>query len=173
MKSLSFWKAVTLDKSDFLDEAFALLEGQGVRFCVIGGQAVNAYVEPLVSLDLDLAVAVTHIEQLRNLMPEHFQTELFPLSLNVKSSGSNLRVQFQTDPRYSYFVNRASMREVLGLQLPVAALEDVLQGEIWAASDPNRRGTKRRKDLLDIERLLESYPALKSRVPADILTKLS
>jgi len=173
MKALSFWKAVTLDRSDFLDEVFALLQKHGVRFCVIGGQAVNAYVEPLVSLDLDLAIAVTQIEQLRNPMPAHFETELFPHSLNVKSPGSNLRVRFQTDPHYSDFVNRASTREVLGLQLPVAALEDVLQGEIWAASDAKRRGTKRRKDLLDIERLLEFHPALKPRVPADILLKLS
>ena len=52
MKALSFWKAVTLDKSNFLEEVFALLQRQGVNFCVIGGQAVNAYVEPLVSLDL-------------------------------------------------------------------------------------------------------------------------
>jgi hypothetical protein len=54
MKALSFWKAVTLDKSNLLEEVFALLQVHGVRFCVIGGQAVNAYVGPLVSLDLDL-----------------------------------------------------------------------------------------------------------------------
>ena len=45
MKALSFWKAVTLDKSNLLDEVFALLQDNGVRFCVIGGQAVNAYLD--------------------------------------------------------------------------------------------------------------------------------
>src|SRR5579862_1882087 len=75
MKALSFWKAVTLDKSNLLEEVFALLQDQGVRFCVIGGQAVNAYAEPLVSLDLDLAIAVDQTEQVRKLMEEHFQTE--------------------------------------------------------------------------------------------------
>jgi hypothetical protein len=45
MKALSFWKAVTLDKANLLEEVFALLHDNGVRFCVIGGQAVNAYVE--------------------------------------------------------------------------------------------------------------------------------
>ena len=50
MKALSFWKAVTMDKADLLDQVFALLRESGIRFCVIGGQAVNAYVEPLVSL---------------------------------------------------------------------------------------------------------------------------
>ncbi len=48
MKALSFWKAVTLDKSNFLEEVFALLQDNGMHYCVIGRQAVNAYVEPLV-----------------------------------------------------------------------------------------------------------------------------
>jgi hypothetical protein len=172
MKALSFWKAVTLDKSNLLEEVFALLEEHGVRYCVIGGQAVNAYVEPLVSLDLDLAVAVDQVDQVRKLVQEHFQVEAFPHSLNISSAGSNLRVQFQTDPRYGDFVDRSSIREVLGLRLPVAAVEDVLQGKIWAASSTDRRNTKRKKDLLDIERLLESYPALRTRVPDGILHQL-
>ena len=153
MKALSFSKAVTLDKSNLLEEVFALLQDNGVRFCVIGGQVVNAYVEPLVSLDLDLAVATVSLIESTRLIRKHFQVESFPHSLNISSSGSNLRVQFQTDPRYGDFVERASMREVLGLQLPVASVEDVLQGKIWAASYSERRSTKRRKDLLDIERL--------------------
>lgn len=173
MKALSFWKAITLDKSNLLDEVFALLQGHNIRFCVIGGQAVNAYVEPLVSLDLDLAIAVDQINEVSQLMETHFKTEIFPHSINVSSPGSNLRVQFQTDPRYGDFVGRSSNREVLGLQLPVASVEDVLQGKIWGATNPERRATKRRKDLLDIERLLESYPALKTKVPAEILRQLS
>jgi Nucleotidyl transferase AbiEii toxin, Type IV TA system len=172
MKALSFWKAVTLDKSNFLDEVLALLQDHGVRFCVIGGQAVNAYVEPLVGLDLDLVVAVDQIDQVHKLMKEHFNVDEFPHSLNISSAGSNLRVRFQTDPRYSDSVERASVREVLGLRIPVAAIEDVLQGKLWAASHPDRRNTKRRKDLLDIERLLESYPDLRSRVPEDVLCQL-
>jgi hypothetical protein len=172
MKALSFWKAVTLDKSNLLEEVFALLRNNGVRFCVIGGQAVNAYVEPLVSLDLDLVVAVDQIGQVEKLIREHFQVEAFPHSLNISSAGSNLRVQFQIDPQYGDFVERATAREVLGVQLPVASIEDVLQGKIWAASHPEPRSTKRRKDLLDIERLLESYPALRTRVPEEILNQL-
>jgi hypothetical protein len=84
MKALSFWKAVTLDKSNLLEQVFALLQEHEVRFCLIGGQAVNAYVEPLVSLDLDLAVAVNQIDQVRMIMQEHFQVEAFPHSLNVR-----------------------------------------------------------------------------------------
>lgn len=168
-ESILFWRAVTLDKSNLLEEIFALLQDNEIRFCVIGGHAVNAYVEPLVSLDLDLAVAVDQLDQLRQLLHGHLQTELFPYSIKVSSIGSNLRVQFQTNPCYCDFVERASIREVLGLQIPVASIEDVLQGKIWAALHPDRRSTKRKKDLLDIERLLESYPALRANVPEEIL----
>jgi hypothetical protein len=173
MKALSFWKSVTMDKAGFLEDLLALLRDRGIHFCVIGGQGVNAYVEPLVSLDLDLAVAVDQIDRVRKLMQDRFLAEEFEHSLNVSAAGSNLRVQIQTDPRYGGFVERSEVREVLGLQLPVASLEDVLQGKIWAASDPQRRGTKRRKDLLDIERILEANPDLRSRVPEEILRKLS
>jgi Nucleotidyl transferase AbiEii toxin, Type IV TA system len=84
--------------------------------------------------------------------------------------------QVSTDGRFwvsaEDFVDRASIRDVLGLKLPVAPVEDVLQGKIWAALHPERRPTKRKKDLLDIERLLESYPALRVRVPENILSQL-
>jgi hypothetical protein len=129
-------------------------------------------VEPLVSLDLDFVVAVSQLDQVRKLMQEHFQAEVFPHGIEVSSAGSNLRIQFQTDPRYGDFVERASVRAVLGLRLPVASIEDVLQEKIWAASHSERRSTKRRRDLLDIERLLGSHPTLRARVPEDIMEQL-
>ena len=81
-------------------------------------------------------------------------------------------MQIQLDPRYHAFVPHASARNVLGVQLPVARLEDVLHGKIWAAQDPTRRGSKRQKDLADIARLVESYPDLRRQVPVDILNRL-
>jgi hypothetical protein len=64
------------------------------------------------------------------------------------------------------------VRDILGPRLPVASLEDVLQGKIWAVLDPGRRSSKRQKDLADIARLLEAYPDLRSRVPEEILARL-
>ncbi len=61
---------------------------------------------------------------------------------------------------------------MLGVSLPVAQLSDILQGKIWAASDEQRRPSKRRKDLLDIERILETYPEMRDHVPAAILERL-
>ncbi|MBI3664870.1 MAG: hypothetical protein HY236_01375, partial [Acidobacteria bacterium] len=86
---------------DFLDELVGLLAHHAVRYCVIGGQAVNAFVEPLISLDLDLVVAVDQLEMVEALMKDHFRVERFKHSLNLSKPGSSLRVQIQTDPRYA------------------------------------------------------------------------
>lgn len=173
MRAAAFWKAVTVDEADLLGDFVRLLDSRGIRYCVIGGQAVNAYVEPLVSLDLDVVVAAERIAELTSIVPESYRQERFAHSLNLSRVGSDLRIQVQTDPRYASFVDRATVRDVLGVPLPVAELDDVLQGKIWAASDATRRGSKRQKDLADIARIIESYPDLRDRVPLEILTRLA
>jgi hypothetical protein len=172
MQALEFWKAVTVDRSNLLEQFFSLLRTHDVRFCLIGGQAVNAYVEPVVSLDLDVVIASDRLAEVEALLGRAFQVERFAHSLNISIRGSDLRIQIQLDPRYGSFVDRAAAHEVLGLALPVALVDDVLQGKVWAAQDSARRASKRQKDLADIARLLEAYPALRGSVPADILSRL-
>jgi hypothetical protein len=172
MEALTFWKIVTMDHSNLLENLIELLKKHEVRFCVIGGQAVNAYAEPLVSLDLHLAIAVDQIDKVDALLEQHFVLKRFPHSLNVTIPNSDVRVQIQTDKRYGVFLERASVRSVLGMELPVASVEDVLQGKIWASLDSERRGSKRQKDLADISRLLENYPQYRSLVPREILERL-
>ena len=172
MRAFEFWKTVTMDRTDLLEQLLGLLRELGIRYCVVGGQAVNAYVEPLVSLDLDLVVSTDQLERFESELCASFRVEKFPHSLNVSQIGSDLRIQVQTDPRYARFLERASQREVLGTMMSVAAVEDVLQGKIWAVSDEARRPSKRQKDLADIARLLESFSHLRDRVPADILARL-
>lgn len=172
MQALTFWKTVAMDQENQLEDILALLNENQVRYCVVGGQAVNAYVEPLVSLDLDLAVVTNQLGKVETLLATKYRVERFPHSLNVVLPRSDLRVQIQTDRRYGEFVAAAEPRSILGLTMPVAQLSDVLQGKIWAAQDADRRGSKRQKDLADIARILESFPDLKSQVPADLIAKL-
>lgn len=172
MRALTFWKVITVDRENSLERLIDLLDEHGIRYCVIGGQAVNAYVEPLVSLDLDLVVAIDQLDKVESLLTNLFKAKRFPHSLNVSLPGSDVRVQIQTDQRYAAFLEHASPRNVLGITLPVASLEDVLRGKVWAALDPDRRASKRQKDLADIARLLEAYPTLRDQVPEDILVRL-
>jgi hypothetical protein len=169
LKASTFWKTVVADRSDFLDRIISLLEERKVHYCVIGGQGVNAYADPVVSLDLDIVVAVEEIPQVEALLRDQFKVERFEHSLNVSATGSDLRLQIQTFD----FVRRARTREVLGMKLEVADVADVLQGKIWAASDPTRRASKRLKDFADIARIVEAYPHLVERVPTEIRERLS
>jgi len=169
MRAAEFYRAVTMDRADLLDRLLALFEREHIRYCIIGGLAVNAYVEPLVSLDLDIAVASEDLSRVERLLADEFETAEFPHSLNVSDPNSSLRVQIQKDARYAAFVARSESHDVLGRSMKVAAVADVLQGKIWAAGDPERRESKRKKDLLDIARIVEAYPDLRERVPSSLL----
>jgi len=169
LDAATLWARVIDDRSGFREAFFALLDDHFVRFCVIDA---NAYVEPLIGRDLDVVVAAEDFELAERLLASRFRVEHFEHSLNVSARDSQLRVQIQMDPRYFAFVPRAMPREVLGVTLQVAAVEDVLQGKLWAFLDETRRGTKRQKDLADIGRLIEAYPHLRPRVPREVLDRL-
>ncbi len=172
MQALAFWKTVVADEAGFLEQFISLLRDRGIRYCVVGGQAVNAYVEPLVSLDLDLAVAGDQLEEIERLAGNDLRIERFPHSLNLSKAGSDLRVQIQLDPRYAAFVDRSAPRQVLGLILPVASVENVLQGKVWAAMDETQRPSMRQKDFADIARLVEAFPNLRQQLPAEVAARL-
>ncbi|MDI6767608.1 MAG: hypothetical protein QME52_12375 [Bacteroidota bacterium] len=165
MTGKSFFNKVANGKQDILNEFVNYLKQQRARFCVIGGLAVNAYTEPVVSLDLDIVVAVDNIGKIISCLPKKYKVKHSFHSINISSEFSDLRIQLQTDIRYQEFIKRASQKNVLGYKLPVASIADVLQGKLWAYSDPGRRPSKRQKDLADIMRLIEVKPALKSLIP--------
>lgn len=173
MTAKEFQRRVSRDESDFLDRFLALLRSASAPFCVIGGQAVNAYAEPLVSLDLDVVVVASRLAELEAALGRQFKVQRFEHSLNLSDKGSDLRVQIQTDERYQAFLSRSRDCDVLGRRMPVASVDDVLQGKLWAYQDSGRRGSKRQKDLADIARLLEVQPQLTSRVPEEIRRRIS
>jgi len=159
-------------KSDVIQQFLDLLAQLQISYCVIGGLAVNAYAEPVVSLDLDLVIAADSIEKLNTAAAATFTIKEFPHSLNLSSSESQLRIQIQTDLRYQEFLDRATQKTILGYEMRTAALEDVLQGKIWAYSDSELRQSKRQKDLADILRLIESYPHLINLLPETMKSNL-
>ncbi len=168
MTKKTFFKKVTNDKEDVLETFLGLLEKLKVGYCVIGGLAVNAYAEPVVSLDLDVVIALENKTKMLEAVKGRFAIETFEHSVNLTSKRSDVRIQIQTDPRYQEFIKRGSSKPVLGYTMKVAAIEDVLKGKIWAYQDDTRRRSKRQKDLADIFRLVEAHPRLKGAVPAEI-----
>jgi hypothetical protein len=163
-----FMNALSNGREDILQQILDLLNEMRVDYCVIGGLAVNAYVEPVVSLDLDLVIVAEATDSLLKRAEKIFEIERFPHSANLSSTKSDLRIQLQTDPRYQVFISRSSIKEVMGYEMKVAAVEDVLQGKIWAYLDEQKRKSKRQKDLADIFRLVEAYPRLKDLLPESL-----
>ena len=168
MTEKTFMNSLANGQEDILQKLLDLLIELNINYCVIGGLAVNAYAEPVVSLDLDLVIAAQSIDKLCKAAEKIFTLKAFPHSLNLTSSKSDLRIQIQTDPLYQTFIGKASEKEVMGYKMKVAALEDVLQGKIWAYLDEQRRQSKRQKDLADIFRLVEVNPHLKNLLPDSI-----
>jgi hypothetical protein len=160
-------------QEDILQIFLDILHRTKTTHCIIGGLAVNAYVEPVVSLDLDVVVEIKNIDEVsKEAIENGLKVERFEHSVNLTSSMSDLRIQIQTDSRYQEFLSRASSREVLGYEMKVASVVDVLQGKVWAYSDEKRRMSKRQKDLADIIRLIEADPSLEKLIPPDILENI-
>jgi hypothetical protein len=172
MQSSMYWKAVLVDRDNFLERILDFLRTSGVRYCLIGGTGVNAYAYPVVTEDLDIVVAAGEINALETSLAKEFTVRRFAHSINVSVPHSKLQVQIQTDPRYFEFLDHAEVREVMDFQLPVARLQDILKGKVWAIMDTTRRQSKRQKDLADIARIIEVSPELRAEVPAELLSKL-
>jgi len=173
MTSKKFLNGVTQSQEDIVQLLLSLLEETHAAYCVIGGLAVNAYAEPVVSLDLDLVVVADRIGALREAaLAKGIRVQEFEHSLNLSTVTSDLRIQVQTDPRYQEFIARAERRRVLGYEMAVAGLRDVLRGKLWAYSDETRRASKRQKDLSDIMRLAETHPELQGEIPPAIAERM-
>ena len=173
MTGKTFLNSVANGETDIVSLLISLLAETGSTYCVIGGLGVNAYAEPVVSLDLDVVVVADHMAKVRSTAEaKGMKAEEYEHSVNLSVSGSDLRIQLQTDPRYQGFLPRSEEHDVLGYTMSVASLRDVLRGKVWAYSDETRRQSKRQKDLSDIMRLVEAHPELKGALPPDIATQL-
>jgi hypothetical protein len=170
MTAEEIYESVTNGGSSDFAQAAAILDRSG-SWCLIGGLAVNCYVEPVYTIDADVVVASENLSRVREeLIASGFRLEEFAHSLN--EPGSELRIQFTQDVRYQDFIDRAERREVLGNFIPVARLEDIVQGKVWAWKDSERRPTKRKKDELDLMRIAEAFPQLRPKLPQEIIDQI-
>jgi hypothetical protein len=147
--------------------------GRQGPWCLIGGLAVNCYVEPVYTVDADIVVVTEKLEAIVDeLRSSGFGIQQFEHSLNARKGAGKLNVQFTQDKRYQDFIARAQLRDVLGQTVPVADLKDIVAGKVWAWSDQQRRLSKRKKDELDLIRIGEAYPELREKLPAEIVSQL-
>ena len=172
MTATEIYESVTNGGASDFAEVVAVLN-RYKPWCLIGGLAVNCYVEPVYTVDVDLVVVAANLEQIgHELEPAGFRVKKFEHSMNAQRPGSKLNAQFTTDPRYQDFFAKVSQREVFGLMVPVASLENIVRGKVWAWHDEQRRPTKRKKDELDLMRIAEAHPELRHLIPTEIVKQL-
>ena len=155
----------------FLVETLAKLD---VHWCMIGGLAVNHWAEePMATADVDLVVALDAIDKtVVALEAIGFVAERFEWSVNLKGN-SKVSVQISTEEFYRDFPGRSVQADIHGIPMRVASLKDTLSGKVQAWRDPDRRRSKRQKDLTDILRLIEAHPGLEPTLPPDIQQKIN
>ena len=138
------------------------LERHEIPWCMIGGLAVNHWArEPMATADVDVVVAAERVEEaVKALRAVGFKARRFAWSVNLKGR-SKLSIQITTEEVYRDFPARSVAADVHGILMRVASCEDTLRGKFLAYQDPERRASKRQKDLLDITRLVEAHPKLR------------
>jgi len=151
----------------------ATLEGQKIPWCMIGGLAVNHWArEPMATADVDVVIAAEKIDEaVKALRAAGFTAKKFKWSVNLKGR-SKVSVQISTEDFYRDFPARSKPADIHGILMRVASREDTLRGKILAYQDPQRRASKRQKDLLDLMRLVEAQPKLRRLLTAELAKKI-
>jgi len=169
MMAKQFYDWQTSGGTDDVMRLVDCLERADITWCAIGGVAVNHWAEQaMVTQDVDLVVAAEAVERTISLLEEAgFHSERFEWSINFKGR-SAVSIQLSTGDFYRDFPSRAVAADVHGILLRVASLEDTLKGKMKAWSEPERRQSKRLKDLADIARLVEAHPHLWDMLTSDL-----
>ncbi len=173
MTARRFYDWQTGGGADDVVRLVAALEGAGIPWCAIGGIAVNHWAaEPMVTRDVGFVVATEQIGHAEEVLREAgFAAERHEWSINF-TGRSAVSMQLSIEEFYREFPARAVPADVHGILLRVACLEDTLAGKIKAWGDPERRQSKRMKDLADIARLVEAHPHLWARLPEQLLQQI-
>lgn len=172
MTAAEVFEAITSGGATDFAELVRILD-ENKPWCLIGGLAVNCYVEPVYTIDADIVLVIDKWQKISDeLERAGFTIQKFEHSMNAKRKNSLLNIQFTTDPRYQEFLPKTEQHEVLGQQVPVATLENIVRGKVWAWNDQSRRASKRKKDELDLLRIAEAYPEVREKIPAEIVEQL-
>jgi hypothetical protein len=168
-----FYDWQTMGGAKDVSRLVAALEEREISWCMIRGLAVNHWAEePMATADVDIVIIADKIEEAAGAMKElGFSEKRFQWSINFKGE-SNVSIQISTEEMYLDFPKHSVPANVHGILMRVASLEDTLAGKLAAYEEPQRRPTKKLKDILDIGRLVEAHPELLAKLPIDILAKL-
>lgn len=139
-----------------------------VDYCLIGGTAINYYVEPIYTGEVNFVISPNDkIKILKALQGAgiDFKDDDTCISIPVPKT-SRLTIYINTDSRYQGFMANTHAGLLFDeFKVQLAALEDLIQGKIWSLEDSCRKVSKQFKDQADLCRIVENYPKLIKLLP--------
>jgi predicted nucleotidyltransferase len=133
------------DFSALIAQLTVALNGYGIPFMLIGGQAVLVHGEPRLTQDIDVTLGVSPsrldevivvCEELDlEVLPkdvEEFVRSTFVLPARHTPSGVRLDLIFSTTPYEAEAIARAVLVEVEGVSVPFASAEDLVIHKLFA-----------------------------------------
>ena len=155
-------------KESTLHLLIQILEETQVPYALVGGVAIQIYVpEPRTTLDIDIAVLAREAVPTSYLEARGFQkTGDFRFSQNWQGPDKT-RVQFTLDEYAEQTIGSATLVDWQETKIRVVSRLELLRAKIRAATDKERRPSKRAHDIGDIRDLLELTPALHEELTGD------
>lgn len=121
------------------------LEEREIPFMLIGGQAVLLHGEPRLTQDVDVTLGVSpdRVQEILEIVeaarlvvlpeePAAFARETFVLPAEEPETGLRVDFIFSTTPYESQAIDRAVRVEMEGVEVPFAAVEDLLLHKLFA-----------------------------------------
>jgi hypothetical protein len=136
-----------------------VLAESGVDYALIGGLALQVHqAEPRTTLDIDVAVPSREAIPREALAAAGFAvTGSFPYAENWLGPGGT-PAQFPDDAAFADAIRRATPIDLADARLRVITVADLVRAKLRSAAEPQRRASKRLRDLADVQELLEEHP---------------
>jgi hypothetical protein len=147
-----------MDLRGILIEIHEALRGAGVDHALIGGLALAAHGAARATVDLDLLADGARADDVDRILRERGfeclqRTEHVANYASTEPARGRVDFLFALRERGKSILARATGRQVLGAEIRVVDASDLIGLKVQSSSnDPSRR----RRDLADIERLLET-----------------
>lgn len=167
MTAREMFDLVTHGGGKDFEEVVSLLNQWRKPYCLIGGHAINAYVnEALYSpyvefLVSDLDLDFNGYREVKDSSTSHW-----------KKDGSIVHFEFWTHPEAHGIFNDSSILDILGVKVRVAALEDAFKLQILAWEKSRGEVIKHLLNENYLLRIAEKNDRYKDRLPEEIRVKL-
>jgi hypothetical protein len=142
-----------------------VMERTRTPYAVIGGIALQVHrTEPRNTVDIDVAILSFDAIPRAELEAAGFTFHgRFAHSENWFGP-ERVPIQFTEDPALAGPIQRAITLELDGIPMRFIGRADLLREKLRAGSDPARRRSKRRQDIVDAENLVDDAPELLSEL---------